>query len=473
MMFNSVSFFLFLGAVGLTFYLFPLRYRWLLLLAANCIFYSGFGADSAGVLLALIGVCYFCALGIGGSKAEPRRKAFLIIGLLTNLGVLAGLKYLDFFVESALGFLAFLGAHVEASSLRVLIPIGISFFVFRGVSYLVDVYRGNLLPERHFGILSAHLSFFPSLVCGPIDRGGDLIPQLRSPVRFDPDRLASGVRLMAWGLFKKVVVADQLGLYVDAVFNNLAHHTGPTFLVATYFYAFQIYCDFSGYTDLAIGAARLLGYDLRVNFNLPYFSTTIRDFWRRWHISLSTWIRDYLYIPLGGSRGGATRTFVNGLVVMSLCGLWHGAAWSFVVWGALHGLLLALSRLSLPWRDGMYRRAGAPAWLVSAIRRVITFHLVCLLWVLFRAPSLGDAGYVITHLFRGWPNLFIDQACLSQGLLGLGLLVVVETVQFLDPAKRWWTTRPVVLRWAFYYIVAFAIILLGVDGGAQFIYSQF
>ena len=370
--------------------------------------------------------------------------------------------------------LGLLGASARLPRLDVLLPVGISFYTFQTLSYTIDLYRGRIPVERHLGRFALYVAFFPQLVAGPIERASHLLPQLRSERHVDWARLTSGLQLVAWGLFKKIVIADRLGLYVDTIYQNVGAHGGASQLLATYAFAFQIYCDFSGYSDIAVGSAQVLGYDLTRNFRQPYFATSITDFWRRWHISLSSWLRDYLYIPLGGNRLGVSRTYVNLLITMLLGGLWHGASWNFVIWGALHGVLLSLSRATLPIRDQLYARAGLPCWLRDSVRMFITFHLVCVGWIFFRARTLGDAISVLSGISSDWGTLFVDASVFLHGALGVCVLLVVQIVQVRLGSTRTAIERlPIVVRWVLWYALIAAIVLLGVEGGSQFIYFQF
>mgnify|MGYP002630619775 FL=1 len=366
--------------------------------------------------------------------------------------------------------------HVPYSvpALELLLPVGISFYTFQTLSYTIDIYRGSLKPEPHLGQFALYVAFFPQLVAGPIERASRLLPQLRQSVVFDYARVTSGLQLMLWGLFKKVVVGDRLGVYADAVYNNPDGQSSWTLWVATYAFAFQIYCDFSGYSDLAIGSARVLGYDLMKNFRQPYFSQTITEFWRRWHISLSTWLRDYLYISLGGNRHGTLLTYRNLMLTMLLGGLWHGASWNFVIWGALQGLFLMTSRATLPTRDAIIARLGLPTLWVRLWRSVVTFHLVCLSWVFFRAATLPDAVHILRRAFEFDGALMLNQQTMAHAVLGVAALLLVETAMERYPAAvDRFAAAPTAVRWGALYALLLAVILAGVEDSSQFIYFQF
>jgi alginate O-acetyltransferase complex protein AlgI len=476
MQFNSLAYFIFFAAVSLLYFLLPHRFRWVILLAANYIFYAFWRAEYVLLLFSITAATYLCAILISRCSNSDSKKYLLVICIVINLCFLLFFKYLNFICSLMQGLMNYASFPWNIPVFDIILPIGISFYMFRAVSYIIDVYRGCVPAERHFGYFAVYVSFFPSLLAGPIDRAQSFIPQVYKTYRFDVYRTITGLQLIGWGLFKKVVIADRLALYVDSIFNNIAHHSGPSFVVAAYFYSFQIYCDFSGYSDIAIGCGRILGFDLMQNFNLPYFSMTIADFWRRWHISLSTWFRDYLYIPLGGNRKGTIRTYVNLLITMLIRGLWHGAAGTFILWGFLHGLMLCMSRLTLKFRDNLYSLLGVPLIIVRIIRTIITYHIICLLWVFFRANSVADGIYIIKNIFHGWPTIFIDAVAMSYGILGIFILLFIQMVQLVNEQKtidKLLVTWPPGIRWAFYYIVIFSIILLGVDGKSQFIYFQF
>jgi D-alanyl-lipoteichoic acid acyltransferase DltB (MBOAT superfamily) len=473
MVFNSMVFLVFFVAVTGLHFAIPDRRRWLLLLVASYFFYMWAQPAYALLILFTTSVNYYTAIRISESDSARHRKHLLLLSLVASLGVLFFFKYFNFAVESITAIIGMPEIERDRFLLDIVLPIGISFFTFQTLSYTVDVYRGQMPPERHFGRFALYVSFFPQLVAGPIERGTHLMPQFRQKHSFDLQRVIEGLQLMGWGLFKKIVVADRLAMYVQAVYGNVDNHDGPSFLVATYFFAFQIYCDFSGYSDMAIGGAKVLGYDLIENFRRPYFATTITDFWRRWHISLSTWLRDYLYIPLGGNRCSKTRAYINLMITMLLGGLWHGASWNFVIWGGLQGVMLCISKATLPVRDAMVASLKIPRWIVKPVRILVTFHLVCLSWVFFRAATIHDAWQILIGLFDGWPNLFIKAQVMAYGAMGIFILLIAQLIQrrgtIIPRLKR----SPLAVQWAVAYALIMLIILCGVDQGAQFIYFQF
>ena len=474
MLFNSVEYFVFFGVVALLHFVLPQRWRWILLLVASYAFYMSWNP----AYIVLIGgstlVDYFVGLRLGKTQIRSQRRALLLCSLVANLGLLFTFKYWNFFQSSFVEVAGWLGVSVQPSVLHVLLPVGISFYTFQTLSYTIDVYRERIPPERHLGRFALFVSFFPQLVAGPIERASRLLPQIELEKRFDRERVSSGLQLILWGLFKKVVIADRLAIYVDQVYGDVGSQDATAYLLATYAFAFQIYCDFSGYTDMALGSAKVLGFDLMQNFRRPYFATTLQDFWRRWHISLSTWLRDYLYIPLGGNRLGLPRTYANLLITMLLGGLWHGAAWNFVIWGGIHGLLLAGSRYSLPWRDSLYANFRVPGWLRDGFRMLITFHLVCFAWVFFRASSASDAFQILWGLGGSWGPVQVDWSVMAPAVLGVGLLLAVQVGQ-----ERWGSLReqirnwPTPIRWALWYTLALLIFMFGAGPGHRFIYFQF
>ena len=445
------------------------------MLFASYYFYMCWNASYVLLIVASTAIDYFCGLKMGRQSEQHKRRKYLILSLFTNLGLLFTFKYFNFFSATFSHFLQSLGLSVSTPFLNVLLPVGISFYTFQTLSYTIDVYRGKLEPEPHFGIFALYVSFFPQLVAGPIERASHLLPQFKEKKVFDEESVVSGLRLILWGLFKKIVVADRLAVYVDSVYGNVEFHSGLTLIVATYFFAFQIYCDFSGYSDIAIGAARVMGFDLMKNFNRPYFAISIPDFWRRWHISLSTWFKDYLYIPLGGNRVSVPRMYLNLAIVFLISGLWHGANWTFLVWGALHGIYIVTSRLTLSFRDGLVEKLHLSKNLITPFRIFISFHLVLFAWIFFRADSITHANLIVSKIATlNWGQLFIpamDQFVYSIFSIVLLLIgdILLEKYNFSFQFKK----RPAIIRWSVYASIIIIILLFGVFNGSQFIYFQF
>ena len=395
MFFNSLEFLIFFPIVVGFYFLVPHRYRWPWLLAASYYFYAAWNPKYLILILASTGIDYIAALKMEQAEAKPKRRLFLILSLCSNLGMLFAFKYFNFFNDSLRAAFEAFNVFYDVPAFDVLLPVGISFYTFQTLSYTIDVYRGARKAERHLGLFALYVAFFPQLVAGPIERSTRLLPQFYNTYRFDYDRVVDGLRLMLWGFFKKMVIADHIAKYVDAVYADPTGYTGVPVWLATYFFAFQIYCDFSGYSDIAIGGAKVMGYDLMDNFRRPYFSKSIGEFWRRWHISLSTWFRDYLYIPLGGNRVKRGRWFYNLFIVFLISGLWHGANWTFVVWGALHGLYLIFGIVTGPTRERLWAKLGASATVRKWVAVFFTFHLAVLAWVFFRANNITDAAMLL------------------------------------------------------------------------------
>ena len=476
MLFNSFSYLIFFPITALLYYVLPGKFRWCFFLAASYYFYMSWKPEYAWLLLGTTLNSYVLALLIDCSSAKNIRRLVLCLGLCINIGILIAFKYFDFFYETLQRLLP-LNASAELDHrFSLLLPAGISFFTFRVVSYLIDVYRGDIKAERHFGIFALYASFFPSLLAGPIDRAPVLLPQFRRKVQFSFTGLWIGLQMIVLGMFKKVVLADNLSMYVDSVFNNpLAPHSRLDFLISAYLYTFQIYFDFSGYSDIAIGSAYIFGFKLLPNFNLPYLAVTLGDFWKRWHISLSTWFRDYLYIPLGGNRKGRYRTLFNMVGTMLICGLWHGASWSFVFWGFLHGLFLCLSRLTLRVRNQFWSGVHMPVSLVTALRVFITFHLVCFLWVFFRAATIADAFTVIYGICLPYGD-GVQRVQSSMALKELFFFAVcIAFVLLFEKIKTCglsFMQRPVAAT-ALYSLMFWATITWGSFSSQPFIYFQF
>ena len=495
MLFNSLEFLVFLPLVALVFFRLRHGQRWAWLLAASYFFYMWWKPAYAVLIFGSTVVDYFVALKMAETGSRGAKRALLGVSLAVNLGLLFTFKYLDFFNDALTDGLALAGIAWDAPELGLLLPVGISFYTFQTLSYTIDVYRGRLEPRRHFGTFALFVSFFPQLVAGPIERASRLLPQLETEVHPDRARFVEGGKRILWGMFKKVVVADRLAIYVDAVYADPGAHEGLTLILATYLFAFQIYADFSGYSDMAIGSARILGYDLMENFKRPYFARNISDFWRRWHISLSTWFRDYVYIPLGGNRVGPLRWHVNLMIVFVVSGLWHGANWTFIVWGALHGAYLIGAILTAGLRA---RVAGALGMgdrprMLRAWEVCITFHLALFAWVFFRADSVGDAfavfqgsiegvGAHVSALVGGDVGALHRALVMDVGITALDFALTIGALVFLhlhDWCREDWDIaerlgpRARLVRVLFYDALFFGILLFGVFGAQQFIYFQF
>ncbi len=476
MLFNSLAFAIFLPAVFLLYWLTPPKRRWLVLLLSSYYFYMSWNVRYVVLILLTTAVSYGCALLIERDRAH--KKPWLVLSLLVCLGVLFFFKYFNFVSESVAALLRRFGLPLSPLTLRLALPVGISFYTFQTLSYVIDVYRGGVRAERHFGRYAAFVSFFPQLVAGPIERTENLLPQINRAPAFDYEQAARGMLLMAWGFFKKTVVADNLAVTADLVYDDVYAFGGFALILATLCFTVQIYCDFSGYSDIARGAARLFGVELMRNFRSPYLSASLREFWSRWHISLSTWFRDYVYIPLGGSRVSRPRAEANLMLTFLASGLWHGASWSFVIWGAVHGAAQVLER-----RLGLHRPPEKRP--VRVLRAFAVFLFSAFAWVFFRAQTLSEAVYVLTHCFRGigQPLSYLREGFLAaqvgKGKLAEYLLVFLLPLFLVDRAAlktdviAWVRERPFALRHLICCALLLAILLFHAGGEVAFVYFQF
>lgn len=467
MLFNSLHFIVFFIFVTTTYYSLHGRWRWVFILGASAYFYASF--IPAYLLLLGIIVIFDYLAGICIERLSGRlRKFMLVMSILANVGFLCFFKYFDFLNINIAGLLGIVGLAYGPGTLAgwypgLALPIGLSFHTFQSMSYTIEVYRGNQHAERNLGIYALYVLFYPQLVAGPIERPQNVLWQFRQQMDFDWDNLRVGLWWMVWGMFKKVVIADRLALVTDPVFAHPHMQNAATLGIAAVFYSIQIYCDFSGYSDIALGTARTMGFRLMVNFRSPYFAQSITEFWQRWHISLSTWFRDYVYIPMGGNRVGTVRACLNLLVVFLLSGLWHGADWKFVTWGAIHGILLILSRIIHAGTCGFTRW---PGWL----RAALTFLAVTLAWIFFRAHSVSDALLIIRALVT--PALWHFPALpISIGETAFCMLLIVflflkeHLIPDYVPARRSF--------WPSLGVATLLCYLFGVFGSNQFIYFQF
>jgi alginate O-acetyltransferase complex protein AlgI len=376
---------------------------------------------------------YFAALQMGKTNRKKERKKYLILSICSNLGMLFLFKYLNFFNESLRFLFNNFNIFYDSSTFNLLLPVGISFYTFQTLSYTIDVYNGKKEPEKNLGIFALYVSFFPQLVAGPIERATHLLPKLHEQFDFDYKRVTSGVKLMLWGFFKKCVIADRLGFIVNQAYNN-PESPSVSLVFATYFFAYQIYCDFSGYSDIAIGASRIFGYDLMVNFNRPYFSKSIKEFWKRWHISLSTWFKDYVYIPLGGNRTVKQRWWFNLFITFVISGLWHGANWTFILWGSIHGFYLLSSIWIKKWQKPLIKKIKLSlAPLIYKYLQVIsTFHLVLFAWIFFRANTVSDAFFIIKKIaveVTTWNFVVLYKTEFLYSILFIAFLEIVHFIQ--------------------------------------------
>jgi alginate O-acetyltransferase complex protein AlgI len=476
MIFNSIQFVFFFIVVTTLYFSIPHSKRWLLLLLSSCYFYMAFVPIYIFILGFTIIVDYFAGILIENAQGK-RRKLYLLLSLVANIGVLCVFKYWNFIAENFSYLLHGFGLNSPLPYLSILLPIGLSFHTFQAMSYTIEVYRGHQKAERHFGIYSLYVMFYPQLVAGPIERPQNLLHQFRERHHFDYERVVEGLKEMLWGFVKKMVIADRLSLYVNSVYNNPEQHNGLTFILATIFFAFQIYCDFSGYSNIAIGAAKVMGFKLMTNFNRPYFSRNIAEFWKRWHISLSTWFRDYLYISLGGNKVSVPRWYFNLFFVFLVSGLWHGANWTFIIWGALNGFYLVFALVTRSARDKINKITGLTRvpFIHQGLQIITTFILASFAWIFFRANNLHDAIFIIKKMatFKG-PVWFENPSMLIYSFGAILLLLAAESKQeYFKGSFSFMHNKNWVVRNAVYAFLIILILLVGVFDGGQFIYFQF
>tara|TARA_R110002050_G_scaffold42235_3_gene101875 strand:- start:2068 stop:3516 length:1449 start_codon:yes stop_codon:yes gene_type:complete len=482
MLFNSLDFAIFLPVVFLLYWFVfakNLKAQNFLIVAASYLFYGWWDWRFLSLILFSTMVDYLIGRRLSVEEKKVNRKILLWISISINLGFLGFFKYYNFFLDNFVTAFTFFGGEIKASSLNVILPVGISFYTFQTLSYTIDVYKNKLKPTKDFIAFSAFVSFFPQLVAGPIERATHLLPQFYARRNFDYSKAVDGMRQILWGLFKKIVIADNCAEYANQIFNNSADYNGSTLLLGALFFTFQIYGDFSGYSDIAIGTSRLFGFDLMQNFNFPYFSRDIAEFWRRWHISLSTWFRDYLYIPLGGSHGGTLMKVRNTFIIFIVSGFWHGANWTFIVWGALNAIYFLPLLLTKRNRDNL--EIVAQGKLLPGLKEfllmLLTFVLSVFAWIFFRSENIRHAISYISELLS--PSLFSipkfpDMYNAFITIIFVGLFVVIEWLgregQFAIAGLGLKLKRP--FRYAMYYAIILAIFWFS-GKEQQFIYFQF
>ncbi|MGC8865811.1 MAG: MBOAT family O-acyltransferase [Bacteroidales bacterium] len=469
MTFNSLEFIIFLPlVVGLYYSLHP-RYRWMLLLAASYFFYMWWNPLYIILIIASTAIDFFAARAIERTPEKKNKRKYLLLSLFTNFGLLFSFKYYGFFTHSLQRLLALAGVEIQFPYLDVLLPVGISFYTFQTLSYTIDVYLGKTKAEQHPGYFALYVTYFPQLVAGPIERYDRLAPQLRATFHPNYQQLANGFRLILFGLFTKMVIADNLAPYVEKIYNSYPELSTSSIALGLFFYSFQIYADFYGYSTIAVGSALLMGVQLMDNFRTPYLSRNISEFWKRWHISLSTWFRDYVYIPLGGNRVSWLRWALNVFVVFTLSGLWHGANWTFVVWGSIFGIMFLVERFfqeKLGWITPERWN-----WL-RAVGVVKTFIIVTLAWVFFRSPSLHQALDLVKHLFLQ-PNFSSFLRPDTFLLFWLSLFIISDIWLFNSRFDQRMAKLPLAARWIIYSLLLFAITGFAGTDNQPFIYFQF
>jgi alginate O-acetyltransferase complex protein AlgI len=493
MSFNSIEFLVYFTIVVVIHFSLPTRYRWIWLLIASYYFYACVKPVYGLLLITCTLINYVAGILIARSEQRMARKVYLVFGITGSLVLLIFAKYFNFLNDALRTTFNLGNVPYNMPDFPLLLPLGISFYTLQSLSYTIDVYRKDRPVERHFGIFALYVSFFPLLLSGPIERSTRLLPQFCKATVFDYDRITSGLRLMLWGFFQKVVIADRLAVVVNQVYNNPSDYQGIPLLIATVFFTFQVYCDFAGYSHIAIGAARVMGYEVMSNFAGPYFSKSMPEFWRRWHIALSSWFRDYVYIPLGGNRRGKAKQYLNLFTVFIVSGLWHGANWTYILWGVLHGFYMLcslwLAKFRLVASDRLRLTRYPVAMKFTSV--IFTFTLVSFAWIFFRANTLADAFYIATHLHINVLDFVIRIPELGQGkgliggdlglsklefILAAGLLCMLGLVHWMQ--RRYSLEililkQPVWIRWPVYYCFIFITLLLAKPGTQEFIYMKF
>jgi alginate O-acetyltransferase complex protein AlgI len=471
MLFNSLEFLLFFPIVTALFYLLPHKLRWIHLLIASSVFYMFFIPQYILILLVTILIDYIAAIYI--EKSEPnQKKKYLIISIISTCLVLFVFKYFDFFNHNMLFLSHKFGFYYPEKIIKFILPIGLSFHTFQSLSYVIEVYKGKQKAEKHFGIYSLYVMFYPQLVTGPIERPQNLLVQLKQVKKFEYSNLVEGIRLILFGLFIKMVIADNIAVYADQIYANPASYNTWSILIGLLFYSFQIYCDFYGYSTIAVGCAKAMGYNLMDNFKNPYRSKNISEFWQRWHISLSTWFRDYVYFSLGGNRVKVYRWMINILIVFIVSGLWHGANWTFILWGLAHGVIYLLEELTNKVLKFKIPDNKVLASVTNTFLVIKTFVIVSFIWILFRAPSLSQVKVVcksILHNFSIKDNFSVD----LKVWLFFGLFILFDNLLFNSRFDRWCSDRKIVVRWSVYSAMIFMIIVFSSVNNFPFIYFQF
>lgn len=497
MLFNSIEFLIFFPIVCLVYFLIPQKVRYIWLLLASYYFYMCWNVEYAFLMLLTTVVTWADGLFLevcSKKNLDHRwKKACLISCLIVNLGILFFFKYYGFAIENVESLFAIFGVSIKIPVFDVLLPVGISFYTFQALAYVFDVYRGEIKTERNFLRYALFISFFPQLVAGPIERTKNMMHQIYEEHHFDINRVKDGLLLMGWGFFEKLVIADRIAILVTKVFDDFTNYTGFQIMIAVMLFAFQIYCDFGGYSDIAIGAARVMGFNLMKNFKSPYYATTVSGFWRNWHISLTNWFRDYIYIPLGGNRCGRVRKYANLLITFSVSGLWHGASWNYVVWGLLNGLYQVVGDITRPYRVKIQNvlKINTECWSYHVFQGIITFLFVDFAWLFFRANGFSYAIYMIIHSIQNFDLASMMDSATLMGINTLGMhekdfyvmwigiivLMIVDYVKKKVDIKAALARQNLVFRWMVYYGIIFTILIFGIYGpeydATAFIYFQF
>lgn len=473
MIFNSIDFIVFLPLVFCVFWIFgnkKVSTQNIIILVSSYIFYGWWDWRYLALIITSTVIDYSIGLKLQKSKNQ---KSLLILSLLLNLGLLCFFKYMNFFIESFTYAFTFLGHTIEPSYMNIVLPVGISFYTFQTMSYTIDIYKNDLKPTKNFIAFGSFVSFFPQLVAGPIERASNLLPQFYNRSIFSIQKSKNGLRQILWGLFKKMAIGDYCAKYSDMIFDNYEDYKGPTLFVGAVLFSFQIYCDFSGYSDIAIGTSKLFGFNLKKNFNFPYFSKTIPEFWKKWHISLTTWFRDYIYIPLGGSKMGKRKTIRNILIVFTISGFWHGANWTFIIWGLLNGLLFLPS---------LYKKYTAKTLVVKWLQILSTFSIVSLTWIFFRSESITQSLSILGKIFSEFNKKdFIEALNFIVWNIKYPLLFLIALFLIIEwlgkenefALETFLIKQHYLLRWTFYSFIVFLIGMYSETTETPFIYFQF
>ena len=466
MLFNSWQFVIFSPVVFALYWALPDKFRSLVILISSYYFYMSWNVNYIVLILFTTIISYLAALLI--RRYDSAKKFILALSLIACLGVLFVFKYYNFFADSLVNFLNLFALKLQPFTLKLALPVGISFYTFQTLSYVIDVYRGNTEPEKNFIYYAAFVSFFPQLVAGPIERTNNLLPQIKAKHVFNYNQALYGVKLMMWGFFKKLIIAEISALLVDQIFNDIYNYRGLPLIIGAFLFAIQIYCDFSGYSDIAIGTAKLMGIDLMQNFKSPYFSASIKEFWSRWHISLSTWFRDYVYIPLGGNRVKKFRHCLNLFITFMISGLWHGANWTFILWGSLHGLAQILENFTRPKNYHGFK------W---ALKVSATFIFVMLAFMIFRANNINDVIYIFSNIFKssaGFELIDIRSSKIYGLIISIIVLALWDYASLkYDVIEKVTSCKNIFLRYGFYFLLVNSLIFFRSIGSTQFVYFQF
>lgn len=478
MLFNSFSFAIFLPIVFIIYWIIPKKFQWIVLLISSYYFYMSWNVKYVFLILFTTIVSYMTAILVEKEKKALQRKIYVIVALIVSLGILVFFKYFNFISTSMADILGVFSIQYSPFLVNVLLPVGISFYTFQTLSYVIDVYRGEVAAEHHFGKYAAFISFFPQLVAGPIERTRNLLPQIKRENFFDYEQATYGMKLMAWGFLKKIVIADTLAVYVDRIYNNIYAYHGMVLVMATLFFTIQIYCDFSGYSDIAVGCSKLFGIELMENFKSPYFSASVKEFWSRWHISLSSWFRDYVYIPMGGNRVSKWKNRFNLIVTFLVSGLWHGANWTYVMWGGIHGVAQVLEK-------SIMHKGNKNNSYLKPLRILGVFLFAAFAWIFFRAQSISEALYVIryacsgimnpiSYLSEGYHNLEITKNAFLTCISMIVLLAVYDVLSLKYDVISCISKWKIGFRWMLYLIVILLILFCApIGNNSSFIYFQF